>query len=103
MYRTKQRESLESSYKEDKDVSRNVMNLTFSENLMKHGYRETVDKGKWVSRNDFRAIIGVASTGKGFSPKDNTYVMRDPSEPPVLFRFRQRSPEKWLGSDFKKC
>ena len=64
------------------------MNMTFSEKLLKDGYREPIDKGKWVSRNDFRASIGIATTGRGFSPSNNTYVGRDPSEPPVLFRFR---------------
>jgi hypothetical protein len=76
--------------------------MTFSEKLLKDGYRESVDKAKWVSRNDFRAGFGIATTGKGFSPGSNTYVTRDPSEPPILFRFRQRSPEKWLGGDFRK-
>jgi hypothetical protein len=80
------------------------MMMTFSEKLLRDGYRETVDKAKWVSRNDFNGRIGIASTGKGFSPSNNsnTYVMRDPSEPPMLFRFRQRSPDKWLGGDFIK-
>lgn len=79
------------------------MTLTFSEKMLRDGYRETVDKAKWVSRNNFNARIGIATTGNGFSPSNNnTYVMRDPSEPPMLFRFRQRSPEKWIAGDFVK-
>jgi len=64
------------------------MNMTFSEKLFKEGYRDPIDKTKWVTRNDFMTRVGIATTGKGFSPSSNSYVARDPSEPPVLYRFR---------------
>jgi hypothetical protein len=79
-----------------------MMNMTFSEKLFKEGYREPIDKTKWVTRNDFKTRVGIATTGQSFSPSNNTYVARDQSEPPILQRFRSKSPQRWLGGDFKK-
>lgn len=70
--------------------------------MNKDGYREAVDKSKWISRNNFEARFGIATTGKGFDKTYiQTYVMRDPSEPPILNKFRETSPERWLNGNFK--
>jgi len=37
--------------------------MTFQERLNKEGYRSSIDKTKWVSRNDFKGHIGKATTG----------------------------------------
>jgi len=75
--------------------------LTFLEKLNKDGYRESVDKSKWLSRNDFNARVGKATTDKGLPYNGGTYVTRDPSEPPMLIKFRESSPRKWLNGNFK--
>ena len=71
-YREKQRIALEASTisnKAEKDDPnpKKIMKMTLSEKLLKDGYRETVDKTKWISRNDFNGRVGIATTGKGFS------------------------------------
>lgn len=75
--------------------------MTFNERLIKEGYRQSIDKSKWLSTNDFKARVGVASTGNGFALESPTYVVRDPSKPPSLFKFREVSHSKWIGSSFK--
>ena len=59
MYKQKQRKSME---KEDPFITRSS-SLTLSEKLVKDGYRDTIDKSKWITRNGFRGHIGVATTG----------------------------------------
>lgn len=78
-----------------------IDNLPLSEKLMKHGFRDTINKNKWVSPQDFVRCIGVGSTGQTFSKGLDTYVMRDPSEPPLTYNFRNLSPKKWLFGSFK--
>ena len=53
------------------------------EKLYKEGYRPPIDKNKWISKCDFKASVGVATTGKGFTRYPETYVTRDPSENPL--------------------
>ena len=79
--------------------------LTFQERLNKEGYRNTIDKTKWVSSNDFKGHIGRATTGYGFDkdPNHTTYVSRAPSDPPMIYKFRETSPKKWLFGKFKLC
>jgi hypothetical protein len=79
--------------------------MTLFEKLNKEGYRGSVDKNKWVSRNDFKGHIGRATTGQGFDidPNNTTYVSRAPSDPPILHKFREASPKKWLFGKFKLC
>jgi len=48
--------------KEDPFITRSS-SLTLSEKLVKDGYRDTIDKSKWITRNGFRGHIGVATTG----------------------------------------
>jgi hypothetical protein len=79
--------------------------MTFQERLNKEGYRSSIDKTKWISRNDFKGHIGKATTGSGFDsePYNTTYVSRAPSDPPIIHKFRENSPKKWLFGKFKLC
>jgi hypothetical protein len=97
--------SCTNKYAEKSDVggkSTNNKSLTFLERLNRDGYRASVDKSKWLSRNDFNGRIGRATTGNGFDKQANmTCVQRDPSEPPVLHKFRDKSPSNWIAGSFK--
>ena len=61
------------------------------ERLNRDGYRQRIDKNKWITPHaNFIGIVGRATTGKGFDKKEfDTYVTRDPSDPPILFKFRE--------------
>ena len=82
-----------------------MKSMTFQERLYKEGYRRSIDKTKWVSRNDFKGNVGKATTGLGFDkePYNTTYVGRAPSDPPIIHKFRDSSPKKWLFGKFKLC
>lgn len=86
--------------RESSEISRSMQSL-LGERLQKDGYREPIDKNKWISKSDFNGAIGVASTNLGFSKTTDTYVSREPSETPLLHKFRQASPTKWLYGGFK--
>ncbi len=71
------------------------------EKLQKEGFRGPVDKDRWLSKDGFRTIFGVATTSRGFSQTPETYVSRAPSETPLLHNFRDKSPSRWLYGSFK--
>jgi hypothetical protein len=54
---------------------------------------------KWIVKNDFKTYFGKASTGKVNYIQN--YVTRDPSEPPLLHKFRDKDKERWLADDIK--
>jgi hypothetical protein len=72
-----------------------------SEKLMKEGFRAPVDRTQWVSNENFKSIFGIATTSRGFSHTPDTYVTRAPSESPLLHKFREHSPSRWLYGSFK--
>ncbi|CDW91080.1 UNKNOWN [Stylonychia lemnae] len=82
-------------------VNKSMQATILGEKLYKEGYRPPVDKKKWISSSDFKANVGIASTGNGFTKSTETYVTRDPSENPLIHQFRDKSPKKWLYGSFK--
>eukprot|EP00347_Sterkiella_histriomuscorum_P023624 403333952 len=77
--------------------------VLLGEKLLKDGFRPPIDKAKWITKQNFNGIVGVASTGRGFGAGEaaETYVSRDPSETPLLHKFREQSPSKWIYGSFK--
>jgi hypothetical protein len=71
------------------------------ERLLKDGFRKPIDKSKWISRNNFNGIVGIATTGNGFDRSFATCVARDPSVPPNLINFREDCRENRLHGSFK--
>jgi len=43
------------------------MDTLIGEKLQKEGFRGPVDRSKWVSKDGFRTIFGIATTSRGFS------------------------------------
>ncbi len=69
-------------------MPRNSVELTFSERLTKNGFRNPIDKNRWISKDTFKGYVGVASTNHPFDKDTGTYVARDPSKSPLLHNFR---------------
>jgi len=53
-------------------------------------------KKNWVDKNNFKGTFKSGSDPK-FIPN---YVTRDPSNPPVLHKFREENKTKWIGGNF---
>ena len=53
----------------------------------------------WVNGDNFKTYFGKASTSQVNYIQN--YVTRDPSEPPLLHKFRDKNKDKWIGGDFK--
>eukprot|EP00826_Nyctotherus_ovalis_P060992 TRINITY_DN8633_c0_g1_i3.p2 TRINITY_DN8633_c0_g1~~TRINITY_DN8633_c0_g1_i3.p2 ORF type:complete len:150 (+),score=26.44 TRINITY_DN8633_c0_g1_i3:1384-1833(+) len=53
-------------------------------------------KKKWLTKSGF-----LACGGKKLYKVIENYVVKDPSEPPVLHRFRRTSKGKWIAGSFK--
>jgi len=63
-------------------------------------YEETRKSPRnWVGKDNFRSYIGKASLNKEHYIQN--YVSQDPSEPPLLHKFRDKSKHMWLGEDIK--
>jgi len=78
---------------------------TLGERLQRDGYRAPVDKNKWVDKGhqNFKPYVGVATTGKGFingNTYGDFYVSKEPSDPPMLHKFREFEPDKHLNGAF---
>lgn len=59
-----------------------------------------MEKVNWVDQKGFKATFGIATTNN----KDNfipNYVQRDPSEPPMLHKFREEDKKSWVGGRIK--
>ena len=61
---------------------------------------ELTKKKQWVSEKQFKSYFGKQTTNNKHSYISN-YVSADPSEPPMLHRFRETNKEQWLKGNFK--
>lgn len=52
---------------------------------------------KWIVKGGFCPFTGKLSSQKYFKYIKN-YVSQDPSEPPVIYKFREIHKEKWMGN-----
>eukprot|EP00826_Nyctotherus_ovalis_P001389 TRINITY_DN10210_c0_g1_i1.p2 TRINITY_DN10210_c0_g1~~TRINITY_DN10210_c0_g1_i1.p2 ORF type:complete len:182 (-),score=32.06 TRINITY_DN10210_c0_g1_i1:147-692(-) len=64
------------------------------EDVYNEEYKQS--KSKWITKNGFVAIVG----SKNYRDIEN-YVTKDPSEPPLLHKFRSVDKSKWLSGSFK--
>ena len=53
-------------------------------------------KNKWITKNGF--IAAIRNSKEKYI---NNYVTKDPSEPPVLHKFRSVNKSKWVSGSFK--
>ena len=58
--------------------------------------KDLENKSHWISEKDFN---------NKYNPKPatefiETYVVRDPSQPPALHKFRNIDKKRWIGNDF---
>ena len=58
---------------------------------------------KWVVKKKFENVVGKASSYQNYNFRDiKNYVMRTPSLPPVLYKFREKERNKWVAkADFQ--
>ena len=52
------------------------------------------NRKKWICQNNFNLFVGKATTNKSFMIKN--YVSKTPSNPPVLYNFREIHKNKWI-------
>lgn len=64
------------------------------EDVYNEEYKQS--KSKWITKNGFVAIV----SSKKYKDIEN-YVTKDPSEPPLLHKFRSVDKSKWLSGSFK--
>ena len=54
---------------------------------------------KWINKKNFNIFIGKASSVDiSNSNEIKNYVGRTPSLPPVLYQFRKKKKNKWIGN-----
>jgi hypothetical protein len=63
-----------------------------NEDQIKQQNRE--NRKKWICKNNFNLFVGKATTNKSFMIKN--YVSKTPSNPPVLYNFREIHKKKWI-------
>ena len=75
----------------------------FMDSTTKEYLEKKKNQKKWVVKKKFENIVGKASSFQNYSFHDiKNYVMRTPSLPPVLYQFRNRVKNKWVGkADFQ--
>lgn len=52
------------------------------------------NRKKWICQKNFNLFVGKATTNKSFMIKN--YVSKTPSNPPVLYNFREIHKNKWI-------
>ena len=62
--------------------------------------REAQDKKNWIVPQAFKCSFGRAVTNDPRSFIRN-YVTADPSQSPLMHKFRDESKEQWMGENFK--
>lgn len=55
------------------------------------------NKKKWINKKDFQRIFGRKSSQENAHFISN-YVSLDPSNPPILHKFREEDRSKWIGN-----
>jgi len=75
----------------------------FMDSITKEYLEKKKNQKKWVVKKKFENIVGKASSYQNYSFHDiKNYVMRTPSLPPVLYQFREKVKNKWVGkADFQ--
>jgi len=61
---------------------------------------DLADKKNWISQVNFRSNFGKATSSKPDYYIKN-YVTADPSEPPMLHKFRKDDKDQWIAGNFK--
>ena len=57
-------------------------------------------KKQWISQKQFKSYFGKQTTNNKHHYIQN-YVSADPSDPPMLHRFRETNKEQWIQGNFK--
>jgi len=56
-----------------------------------------IEKEKWIYAKGFDSSVGKISSKRYFKLIDN-FVTKDPSLPPINYKFRNINKEKWIGN-----
>ena len=75
----------------------------FMDSITKEYIEKKNNEKKWVVKKKFENIVGKASSHRSHNDNDiKNYVIRTPSLPPVLYKFRENEKTKWVAkSDFQ--
>ena len=67
------------------------------ESIKEKAYKEFLEnKKKWIGKKDFSTVLTRVIKPSYIQ----NYVVRDPSDPPTLHKFRIANKDKWIAGNF---
>jgi hypothetical protein len=70
----------------------------YIDNQTKEYLEKKINEKRWVNKKNFNVFVGKASSVSYSNLNEiKNYVRKTPSLPPVLYQFRVRNKNKWIG------